>query len=477
MGVDDGAEGTGEAGVDRRAHGLAQAELLANALEDQDVRVHGHADREHDAGDAGERERRAEGGHGRQQDQHVEDERDVGDEPRDPIVDDHEQHDGGGARHHREHALTDRVGPERGPHRALLEDPHRRRQGAGPEHDGQVARLVDRKLSGDDGSPAGDALVDARRRVEVAVQDDRQPAADVLLRRLAEDARPHRVELDRDLPVAGRVRVRRDLGAVQLGPREQRLLLDDVGNLGLGLRLPVHSPLVEDLVALGELARQRLLGGRPIVDELELEQRGLADERLRALRVLDPRELDEDPVLALARDRGLGHAELVDPVPDRLDALPNGEVRDPPHLAIGQREREAPRRLVERSEVVAAEVSGRGRGLAPGLGRRELHDDLVVVPGHAGDGDALLLERALEVRRRPVQLALDRLLDLDAKDEMHAAPEIEAQVDGLPGGVEIPERGGGDDGDETDTSPEVPTHLGRAVPPPLDRPRTGRIRA
>src|SRR2546422_8313892 len=29
-------------------------------------------------------------------------------------------------------------------HRALLEDPHRRRQGAGPEHDGQVARLVDR---------------------------------------------------------------------------------------------------------------------------------------------------------------------------------------------------------------------------------------------------------------------------------------------------------------------------------------------
>ena len=54
-----------------RRSATSAAHLLADALVDQDVGVHRDADRQHDAGDAGQRQRRAE------QRQHAEDERDV----------------------------------------------------------------------------------------------------------------------------------------------------------------------------------------------------------------------------------------------------------------------------------------------------------------------------------------------------------------------------------------------------------------
>src|SRR5438552_2585357 len=58
--VDDGAEGALESLLDRGANGLPFAQLLADALEHEHVRVHGHAERQDDAGDAGQRERRLE---------------------------------------------------------------------------------------------------------------------------------------------------------------------------------------------------------------------------------------------------------------------------------------------------------------------------------------------------------------------------------------------------------------------------------
>src|SRR5215831_539713 len=96
------------------------------------------------------------------------------------------------------------------------------------------------------GAPSRDALVDARGRIDGAVQDDGQPPADVLLGDLAEDPRAGRRELDRHLPVAHRVRIGRDLGARQLGAGQQGALLDDVRNLALGLGLLVDLAAVED---------------------------------------------------------------------------------------------------------------------------------------------------------------------------------------------------------------------------------------
>jgi hypothetical protein len=50
---------------------LAGGKLLAHALEDQDVGVDRHADREHDAGQAGQRHRGADARHGAEDDQRL----------------------------------------------------------------------------------------------------------------------------------------------------------------------------------------------------------------------------------------------------------------------------------------------------------------------------------------------------------------------------------------------------------------------
>ena len=84
------------------------------------------------------------------------------------------------------HALADRVGAEGGPDRALFEDLNRRRERARPQHDGEIARLLDGELPGDHRAPAGDPLVDARRGVDIAVEDDGEVRADVLLGDVAE---------------------------------------------------------------------------------------------------------------------------------------------------------------------------------------------------------------------------------------------------------------------------------------------------
>src|SRR5262245_4236368 len=55
-----------------------------------------------------------------------------------------------------------------------------------------------------------------------------------------------------------------------------------------------------------------------VVNDLEFEDRGLADQFLGSLRVLDTWQLDQDFVVALARDGGFANSQLVDPVPNRL---------------------------------------------------------------------------------------------------------------------------------------------------------------
>ena len=117
-----------------------------------------------------------------------------------------------------------------------------------------------------------------------------------------------------------------DLGRVSSAPVSSVRFWTTYGELALGLRLLVDAALVEELGGLGQPAGERLLERRLLVEQLELEQRGLADQRLGALGVLDARELDEDAVVALPRDGRLGDAELVDAVADRLHPLAHGEV-------------------------------------------------------------------------------------------------------------------------------------------------------
>src|SRR6266540_4070116 len=67
---------------------------------------------------------------------------------------------------------------------------------------------------------------------------------------------------------------------------------------------------------------QRVLVGRgSLLDQLQLQERRALDQVLDPLGVVDAGQLNQDPVRSLAGDQGLGDAELVHPVADRLDRL------------------------------------------------------------------------------------------------------------------------------------------------------------
>src|SRR5947207_15342446 len=90
-----------------------------------------------------------------------------------------------------------------------------------------------------------------------------------------------------------------------------RSLLDYVRHLALDLRLLVDPSLVEELRSLGQPSRLGILHRRPLIEQLELEQRRLADQGLGPFGILDTRQLDQDAVLALTGDGRLGYAELI----------------------------------------------------------------------------------------------------------------------------------------------------------------------
>ena len=85
----------------RHSHGLAVAQLLADALEDEHVRVHPHADGQDDARDAGQGEGGPVVGHGREQDDEVGGQGHHRVQAREPVVDEHEDRDEGHARRRR----------------------------------------------------------------------------------------------------------------------------------------------------------------------------------------------------------------------------------------------------------------------------------------------------------------------------------------------------------------------------------------
>src|SRR6185436_4103209 len=93
VGVDDGDEGAVVAGLERLGGGLALGLFLPDSLVDEDVGVDRHADRQDDAGNAGQRQRGVEERHDGHQVDQVQDHRDDRDESRGPVVQHHEHRD------------------------------------------------------------------------------------------------------------------------------------------------------------------------------------------------------------------------------------------------------------------------------------------------------------------------------------------------------------------------------------------------
>ena len=93
IGVDDRAQGLPEAGIDGGDRRPAVARLLPDPLVDQNVGIDRLPDRQHDAGDAGQRESRLQDRERGEHEQQVDHQREVGDQPEQAIVDHHECRD------------------------------------------------------------------------------------------------------------------------------------------------------------------------------------------------------------------------------------------------------------------------------------------------------------------------------------------------------------------------------------------------
>ena len=109
VGVDDRRQRPLKAVADRHPHGGAAVDLLPHPLVDEHVGINGHAHREHEAGETGEGEGGFERDHHRHHEQDVEQHREVGDQPGEPVVGQHEGQNQKCRHEHRQPGRLDRV--------------------------------------------------------------------------------------------------------------------------------------------------------------------------------------------------------------------------------------------------------------------------------------------------------------------------------------------------------------------------------
>jgi hypothetical protein len=225
-------------------------------------------------------------------------------------------------------------------------------------------------------------------------------------------------------------------GALQIAPGDDARLLQTVVTRLDHLSQIVAPLALEDL----DVRRQRaaeiganLVGARRgaaarILDQAELEESGVLDQPLDALRILDARQLNHDAVAAqtLAHDRGLGDAELVDAVANRLQSLVDRLFLDLAEIARRHIEQQA---LAVAPQFPARQVVGRraaasSRSAPAPVSSKDESVGRLVAP--LGPGLAELLaqpSRSLSVS--------DRIASDDDAAQVHAAP-VEAVVEGSP---------------------------------------------
>ena len=348
VGVDDGPGRAVVAFAEGDGAVLAGTGFFAHAFEDQDVRVDGHAEREHERGDAGKRDGRAEVGHGAEHHEEVEHHAGDGDEAAPDVEPDHEEDDETDGDERGRDGLTLRIlGEGRADGSHVLRDQRELQRIV--QHVGKVDDLFAAEVAGDGRAGATDGFTHGRSGLELAVEDDgeltdgagvafRDLGGEVaeLLGAFVRELHVH-VEGDAVIGAAGgglddlaggiggllhEVAVHADFAgaAVDVAERE-----DLVGrNRGGGAEHRVDGERTERVLAVG-LARAL---GAVHLAELEL---GRLLERVHDVRIVGgvfARQLDlEGEIADGAKDR-LGDAELVDALFHDLEGLVD-------HLGVG----------------------------------------------------------------------------------------------------------------------------------------------
>ncbi len=147
-------------------------------------------------------------------------------------------------------------------------------------------------------------------------------------------------------------------------------------------------------------------------DHVELQLRRLADQCLQAARVAEARRLDQNAVVALALDRRLGGAELVDAAVDDLDRLLDDAADALRQAGVGIDEAHQPVvvdgkvELVDRAageQAVVERVAQRLEALARLVELGEVADaqlHRLALDAEAGVADARILAASPCARRR-----------------------------------------------------------------------------
>ena len=316
VGVEDRRPRLAVARVERRREPLAppRGVLLPGALEDQHVGVDGQPDREHEAGQPGQRQRRAQPDQQAVGDQRVGRERDRRHQAHQPVDHHDEQPGQGDADDGGLDGRVDRGVAEGGADGALLDDLDGHRQGAALDQDREVVGAALGELAGDlgGGPGAGAELgLDGGGGDHLAVEQDRDALAAGGVAAGAVDELP---PLRRARAVEGHRRrptTRRRPGAARRGVAARRCRRGPGGPIRIGW--PASSRHLRR--AGGRLALLR----RGTAHDVEAELCGPADHLGRLARVLHAGQLDDDPLLAGAGEGRLGDPERVDAAAQHLE--------------------------------------------------------------------------------------------------------------------------------------------------------------
>ena len=269
----------------------------------------------------GKRERCADGAHHAHQNDDVRDQRDIRHDARQQIITKHERGNQNHAGDGRANAAANRVPAQRRVNIIGRINLERRAQRV-LQHIGQFLGLFHHEMTGNLSVARFNRTLDRGRGIQLAVQNDGQPLADIVSGHLAESFRAIVIQPEINLRFA-------QVAAHRHG------VFDDVAGQAI-FRLFLHDNLLNDRRAIGLLlnALEQYIAGRNrlvVFDDLlavflhhpEFQIRGLLNLRLGAFLVVFGQawQLNQNAVAARRLNDGLGHAKSIHALAQHLDRL------------------------------------------------------------------------------------------------------------------------------------------------------------
>ena len=325
-----------------------------------------------------------------------------------------------------------------------MNDLQRCREGAGPQHDGQIVGLLGGERPRNLRPPSGNPFLDDRRGIDGVIQHHGHALFDMFRGDALELLPTLGIEGDRHVRIVeladGHPRVAQDIAG------QHHAFLDHVGGAKFNPRVLVNHPLEQDLIAFRQFALKLLqhlslfvLRHMPrqvqpdvFIQHFEFEQRGFLDQILGALGILDARELDDDLLQALPLYDRFRDPELIDSVSDRFQCLIDRRILDALGLRLAQHPYNRRRRFRRFVFDEARKAIDQLLGGRLGLGIWDLNCNVFMSdPLDRVDDDLLLRQEVLQRRDRSIHRDFHGTILIHLQYHMDAALQIQPQGNAL----------------------------------------------